>query len=147
MYRSGYSYKDKGQERILAIKMTHANFQRLLLEQAVVTHGQAGGLSDEERERGVRVQWDPERSVRIGMEEFRSIQIGIGGKICRVWAEEWIEGIEDVTERAREMKRVLDEDVGKVVTKEGLVERGVMPVERVYDVPSELRGVLKMDEQ
>lgn len=62
--------------------MTRENFQRLL-EQAAVTHGQVGGLSGEEREKGVRVQWDPERSVRIGMLGFRSIQIGIGGRICR----------------------------------------------------------------
>lgn len=54
-----------------------------MLEQAAVTHGQVGGLSGEEREKGVRVQWDPERSVRIGMLGFRSIQIGIGGRICR----------------------------------------------------------------
>lgn len=80
-YRSGYSFKDKGQERILALKMTHANFQHLL-EQAAVTHGQAGGLSPEAKSREVRVQWDPERSPRIGMLEYRSIQIGISGKIC-----------------------------------------------------------------
>ncbi len=80
-YRSGYSFKDKGQERILAHKMTHANFQHLL-EQADVTHGQAGRLSPEAKSREVRVQWDPERSPRIGMLEYRSIQIGISGKIC-----------------------------------------------------------------
>jgi hypothetical protein len=30
MYRSGYSYKDSNQSRILALKMTHENFQKLL---------------------------------------------------------------------------------------------------------------------
>jgi hypothetical protein len=63
------------------------------------------------------------------------------------WAEEWIEGIEDVTERAREMKRVLDGDERKEVGVEELVARGFMPVERVYEVGEELRGVLRMDEQ
>lgn len=65
--------------------------------------------------------------------------------LCR-WAEEWIESIEDVTEKAREMKRILDEDSKKEIGVEELVGIGLMPVERVYDVPEILRGVLKMDE-
>ena len=49
MYRSGYSHKDPGQERVLALRMKHEHF-RLLLSQAVVCHGQT--LSQEERGRG-----------------------------------------------------------------------------------------------
>ncbi|KAK0375141.1 integral membrane protein [Colletotrichum limetticola] len=60
LYRAGYSYKDRGQERILTIKMTHAGFVDLL-RQSVSTHG-----SDLEKGDGrVRVQWDPERDVRL----------------------------------------------------------------------------------
>lgn len=44
MYRCGYSYKDKGQERVLAIRMRHEHF-RQLLEQAVVCHGQVLNVS------------------------------------------------------------------------------------------------------
>lgn len=141
MYRCGYSYKDKGQERVLALRMKHEHFRRLLA-QAVVCHGQA--LSAEERAKGVRVQWDPEREPGLEVLPYRSIQVGISGGVGKVWAEEWIVGIEDVTERARRLKEVVEEEGG--VKLEELVERGLVPEERVYDVPEELRKVLQMDE-
>ena len=43
----------------------------------------------------------------------------------RVWAEEWIVGIEDVTERARGLKEVVEKEGG--VGLEKLVERGLVP--------------------
>lgn len=61
-----------------------------------------------------------------------------------MWAEEWVVAIEDMTEKAREMKRVLDGE--KEIGVEELVARGVMPDERVYEVPGELRSVLQMGE-
>lgn len=84
----------------------------------------------EERAKGVRVQWDPERSPRLGVLPWRSIQIGISGAVGKVWAEEWIVGIEDVTDRARRLKEVVEKEKG--VGLEELVERGLMPDERVY---------------
>lgn len=143
-YRAGYSYKDPGQARILALKMKHEHFQQLL-SQAAVTEGQKGGLTAEERAKGVRVQWDPERSPRIGMLDYRSIQIGISGRVSSRWANEWVVGIEDVTEKARALKRVVDEDSD--VGVEELVKRGLMPTEMVYEVSEELRRVLQMDER
>lgn len=101
-------------------------------------------MSAEQRAKGVRVQWDPERSPRIGQLGYRSIQIGISGKVSKMWAEEWVVAIEDMTEKAREMKRVLDGE--KEIGVEELVARGVMPDERVYEVPGELRSVLQMGE-
>src|ERR1700761_3126194 len=38
MYRAGYSYKDAGQARILAIKLSHTGFFELL-RRAQLTHG------------------------------------------------------------------------------------------------------------
>ncbi len=143
-YRAGYSYKDPGQARILAIKMKHEHFQHLL-SQAAVTEGQKGGLTVEERAKGVRVQWDPERSPRIGMLDYRSIQIGISGKVSNTWANEWVVGIEDVTEKARELERVVDED--NDIGVDELVKRGLMPVEREYEISEELRMLLQMDER
>jgi len=60
------------------------------------------------------------------------------------WVEEWVVDIEDVTERARELKRVIDEKNG--VTEDELVRRGLMPVEKVYEVEECLKGSLKMDD-
>ncbi|KAF2500176.1 ATP-dependent RNA helicase DHX8 [Lophium mytilinum] len=153
MYRSGYSYKDARQTNILALKMRHEDFEALL-KTAVLAHGPAptkGQEGDEEdklekrkRSERVVVQWDPERSFRIGKLEHRSIQIGIPRALVERWVEEGIVGIEDVTERARALKKVVEEE--KDVTNEELLERGLIPDERVYEVPERLRKILGMDE-
>jgi hypothetical protein len=70
--------------------MKRSRFEHLL-SLACVTHAR---LSEEERKRPVRVQWDPERSVAVGKLEYRSIQIGIRPELSEVWAKEWVEGIE-----------------------------------------------------
>ena len=141
MYRSCYSYKDANQSHILALRMTHENFAKLLSE-AVVTSNHKAPLSQEARNKQVKVQWDPERDFRLGVLPYRSIQIGISGEVGKRWMQEWVEGIEDVTERARELKRAVDEENVRV---EELVKSGLMPVEREYEVSEELRGILEMD--
>ncbi|KAJ9668852.1 hypothetical protein H2201_001098 [Coniosporium apollinis] len=165
LYRSGYSYKDSRQERILALRMRHADFLSLLRDAHVnegdrlpgsckerwVKHG--GGAEGKEARRKERVaewrkvtvQWDPERSPRIGKLAHRSIQIGISPALVGRWVREMIVGIEDVTDRARELKRVLDGDERKKVGVEELVKRGLVPLERVYEVPEDVRRVLGMD--
>lgn len=212
LYRSGYSYKDKGQERILALKMRHEDFLDLLRRGVLTTaHSErnlpvdhdpagvdsgaqgnldgggdpsiastasekmslnlAGDFTNKEQEQqnqgrewerkgrkpkrsshrlrsdssSVKVQWDPERSIRIERLDYRSIQIGIPGSLTRQWCEEMIVGIEDVTGKARELKRVLDSDTDKKITLEELVERGLVPVEREFEVPAEIRRALGMD--
>jgi hypothetical protein len=144
MYRSGYSFKDSRQSHILALKMRHADFERLLRE-AVVCHGQT--LSAEERGRNVRVQWDPERGPRLEVRGWRSIQIGISGETARWWVSEGIVGIEDVTERARDLKSVLDgaRERGENVGVEELVERGLVPREREFVVSEEIRKIVRID--
>lgn len=57
---------------------------------------------------------------------------------------EWIVSIEDVTERARELKRAIE--VG-VRNKEELMERGLMPLEREYVLEQPLRDILGMDRE
>lgn len=125
MYRSGYSFKDPGQERIIAIRLSHAGFAEL--------------LSSAE----VRVQWDPERSTRLERLDYRSIQVGIPASLYEKWIGEWIVAIEDVTERARTLKETLENE--PQITHEELVRRSLMPEETPYDVPEELRTVLLMD--
>lgn len=136
LYRSGYSYKDPGQERILALKMTHESFVGLLRKGAL-SHGDVRRDGAE-----VRVQWDPERSVRLEKLPYRSIQIGIPAGICEDWARNGIVGIKDVTDRARALKKILDErpDVGE----EELVDLGLVPCEREFVVPGEVQDVLGM---
>ncbi|KAL8823623.1 MAG: hypothetical protein Q9191_005688 [Dirinaria sp. TL-2023a] len=141
MYRSGYSHKDPHQTHILALSMTHENFAKLLSE-AVVLSNHGGPLSKEARSKEVRVQWDPERDFKLGVLPYRSIQIGISGEIVKKWVENWIEKIEDVTHRARELKAAVDEEV---VDAEALAQKGLLPVEREYDVSEQLREILEMN--
>lgn len=112
-----------------------------ILAQCVVCHGQT--LTAIEREKAIRVQWDPERGPSLDVLPWRSIQIGIGGEMATKWLlEGWITGIEDVTERALALKKWI-ESGGKSV--EEAVEKGLMPVEKEWIVEGELRKVLMMD--
>ncbi|CZR63269.1 uncharacterized protein PAC_13166 [Phialocephala subalpina] len=145
MYRSGYAQKDSRQTHILALTMTHAHFRELLM-QAAVTNGTA--LSAEDRKKDVRVQWDPERGPGLEERAYRSLQVGIGRGMSKKWVEEWVLGIEDVTEMARKLKEAVDgaKERREKLGVEELVKMGCLPEERVYEVDGELRGALKMDE-
>jgi hypothetical protein len=133
LYRSGYSYKDPGQARILALQMRLDDFFALLAKGVPAEEGE--GLPE------VRIQWDPERDVRLEKLGHRSIQIGVPGSLREWWVESIVK-IEDVTERARELKRVLGEE-GEV-SEEELVGRGLVPVEGALEVPEELGRGLRM---
>jgi hypothetical protein len=150
LYRSGYSYKDARQERILALTLTHSAFLSLLRKAVVANH--IGGetvvdakvrKADKPKPVRVMVQWDPERSLKIGKLDYRSIQIGIPGALV----DELVEGtvkIEDVTNRARELKKLLDEhDKVDLAT---LVTEGLVPEEKEFAVDDEMRKILAMDE-
>ncbi|KAF2165147.1 hypothetical protein M409DRAFT_67426 [Zasmidium cellare ATCC 36951] len=97
------------------------------------------------RGESVVVQWDPERGPRLERLEYRGIQIGIPGGVRDQWIEEWIEGIEDVTQMARDMKKKLDEDL--TIGVEELVRLGLMPDERLYRVDDEVFDRLGMASQ
>lgn len=142
MYRSGYSFKDARQARILAIKMKHQAFQDLL-RYARVENSKPQQNDSSNPEACVVVQWDPERTPSMEKLPYRSIQIGIPGKLSRTWVDEWIVSIEDVTERARDLKKAIDG--GEVVDTRSLLARGLFPEERVYDVPEDLQKILCMD--
>ncbi len=131
-YRCGYSYKDAGQERVLALRMKHEHFQNLLAG-ATLAHD----VSSSTNRDSARVQWDPERGPRLErLENTRSIQIGIPASLLEVWVEQWIVGIEDVTEKARSMKSALDCDAN--IGPEELIAQGLLPLEREYAIPKEL---------
>ncbi|KAK3491932.1 hypothetical protein B0T13DRAFT_67007 [Neurospora crassa] len=176
LYRSGYSYKDPGQERILAIKMKREDFLGLL-GRGVLTHGTAprpgpqqgqemtsdaqGRTSGERGEEAapkesareskrrdrlqsldVKIQWDPERTVRLHSLNYRSIQIGIPAGLIEEWAQDMIVSIEDVTDKARALKKILDERPD--VTDEELAELELIPKETEFEVPVESRSRLGM---
>lgn len=140
MYRCGYSYKDDRQTCVLAIKVSHEGFSGLLENARLSAHGEKDG----KKESKVVVQWDPERSWRNAkMDDVRSIQIGIGPELTKQWIEEWVMGIEDVTDTARTLKKELD--MNKNVTEEELRKKQLLAEERPYEVPDHVRKLLKMD--
>ncbi|KAI1090130.1 ATP-dependent RNA helicase DHX8 [Rostrohypoxylon terebratum] len=153
MYRAGYSYKDKNQEHILALKMKHEHFIALLRTATLTTEPGTGvtlgdaadaGKHPTEKVSAVKVQWDPERTPRLEKLGYRSIQIGIPSSLAATWVDEWIVRIEDVTEKARALERELRENPG--VTDEELLRKGLVPLEREFPVPLEVQQAIRMDE-
>ncbi|KAL2685389.1 hypothetical protein Neosp_006487 [[Neocosmospora] mangrovei] len=145
MYRAGYSYKDSRQSHILAIRMKHEHFIGLL-ERGVLSKHAKKAPEDltvkREKTSDVRIQWDPERTPKLGVLPYRSIQIGIPGALSTQWADEWIFEIEDVTDKARELKRVIDERPD--ITEEELLELGLIFEERPFEVPESVRERLEI---
>ncbi|KAL7275996.1 hypothetical protein RUND412_001027 [Rhizina undulata] len=135
MYRSGYSYKDPKQAHILAIKMKRENFEKLLY-MASVNH--AAGMKNDEKLKPVRVQWDPERGLELERLSWRSLQVGVGREVVENWVDNLIESIEDVTENARDMKRLIDGGNLEAAAK-------LLPEEREYPLPEDLQKLLGMD--
>ncbi|KAL1644184.1 hypothetical protein SLS58_004464 [Diplodia intermedia] len=136
MYRSGYSFKDARQERVLALRVARDGFAEMLRGAVLTTTHQVS-------EGRVRVQWDPERGPALERRAWRSLQVGIPPGLVGRWVDEWVVGIEDVTDRARELKRVVEAEPG--VGEAELRGRGLLPEERVYEVPADVRAVLGMD--
>ncbi|KAK4172673.1 hypothetical protein QBC36DRAFT_337367 [Triangularia setosa] len=133
LYRSGYSLKDHNQSRILALSLKHEDFL-WLLSQGITSHRSKQEKDDVKGEKlgGVRIQWDPERDVKMEKLGYRSIQIGIpGGEVCERWLG-MIVKIEDVTDKARELKRVIHERPD--VTVEELKKLGLVPEEKVFEI-------------
>ena len=82
----------------------------------------------------VRHQWDPDRTLLGEPMERRAIQIGIRGPALRQYVNEWIIGLEEVTELAKEVQRAVREN-GRPCD---------VPVEREYKVNGGLANRLGM---
>lgn len=143
MYRAGYSFKDPGQSRILALRMKHEHFIDLLERGVLSSHAQKSNPGEKrEKSSDVRIQWDPERTPKLEVLPYRSIQIGIPGVLSEQWVNEWIAEIEDVTDKARELKRVINERPD--ITTEELLALDLVFEERPYNVPESVHTKLEM---
>lgn len=100
-------------------------------------------VESHEKGQGVVIQWDPERGPRLEKRDWRSIQIGLMGDVRDEWIKKGIVKIEDVTARARDLKRVLDEE--KDIGEDDLTEKGLLVEEKVFEVPEDIRTKLRMD--
>jgi hypothetical protein len=147
MYRSGYSFKDAGQARILALKMSHQHFLELLRRGVLTSHhanGQERTQGPQSRTTDVKIQWDPERSAKLDILPYRSIQIGIPASLSTTWTEEWIVSIEDVTHKATQLKHAIDTHTELADTD--LLDLGLIPVERPFPLPQAVQKTLGMCE-
>ena len=101
MYRCGWGTKE-GQETVLAVEISRAGFE-WALQNACLSHYERGLHADEAawkrqlKRAPTRVQWDPERDLRLQPLPHRSLQLGLAGEAARLYADEWITSITDVT--------------------------------------------------
>jgi hypothetical protein len=137
LYRSGYATKHR-QESILKIKLTHQGFQEILF-QAIPTSFDRN-IFELERDwkssldnSEVRYQWDPDRDLSLRRLEHRALQLGIRGSVVQNYVNNWILGIEEVTNLAREIQNAL---------KSKSKQLPEVPQEKVYQVNEEIQKAL-----
>ena len=135
MYRSSWG-SAVGQERVLAIRILRDGFEWALAHSALSgyngrVHASRDQWKREMRRSPVRIQWDPERDLHLRPMPHRSLQVGLRGEAVDRYLDEWIEGIDDVTELAHAVHEL---------TREGSGERAarLLPVERSYPLPGTL---------
>jgi hypothetical protein len=117
MHRSNWGRK-AGQERILAVRISRAGWERALSE-AVLTSDPALARAR------VHVQWDPERSLRGAALNHYSIQVGVGRELIREFATEWVVGLTDLTPAVRKIAALIQ--TGRAVEAQRL-----LPPERPF---------------
>ncbi|MBK7585636.1 MAG: DUF4291 domain-containing protein [Myxococcales bacterium] len=127
MYRSGWATKE-GQERVLAVRLTRAGFDRILSEAVESsfhseTYGTRENWERRLRESDVRLQWDPDHDPHGRPLERRAIQLGLRGETLACYGRDWVRGIEDVTPFVHAQHELLLRDG---------VDALRLPVERPY---------------
>jgi hypothetical protein len=128
MHRSGWA-TEPGQERVLAVRISRDGFD-WALRHSSLSHDAA-----RKRAYPVRVQWDPERSLQLERLDHRAIQIGIGADAVGRYIDEWITDLSDVTPLAREIQALVE--AGELDAA-----RGMLPIERAYDLPADVRAIV-----
>jgi hypothetical protein len=101
MYRCGWARKE-GQERVLALDITREGFDWALAHACLshydpTLHADRDAWAARLRESPVRIQWDPERDLGLRPLPHRSLQVGLSGRAARLYADEWLVAVRDVT--------------------------------------------------
>ncbi len=106
MYRSGWGLKDERQSRILAIDITWEGFEWALAHScpshrdSVISNEAWDVVKDNSP---VRIQWDPERNLLLQPLKHRTIQIGLSKEAIKLYVNEWIIRINDITTVANDI--------------------------------------------
>jgi hypothetical protein len=112
MYRCGWGDKEN-QERILAIDITHEGFLWALQNSCLSLYDRNVYASQQEWERiknisPVVIQWDPERDIFLNKLDYKTIQIGLTSIAAKLYANNWILKITDITDYSKKIKGYID---------------------------------------
>lgn len=131
MARSNWGRKP-GQERTLAVRLRRDAWD-YALSIAVPTDPAAGAYPDYAAWRrafdaaAAHAQWDTERSLRGAGLGHYSLQLGLGRALARDYAERWVAGLCDLSDRVRKLRELVHG--GRLAEA-----RRCLPPERVYPV-------------
>ncbi len=128
MYRCGWASKE-GQEVVLAVRLKRYAFDEILRSAVHSTfvpevYSNEAAWKTSVAGSDVRLQWDPDHDPSGTPVERRAIQLGLRGKVLANYSKEWILGIEDVSEFAREQSQHARSPFARLIT----------PREEVYPV-------------
>jgi hypothetical protein len=121
---------------VLAIRIRRAGSE-WALDHSVLSgydgrvHASRDEWKQEMRRRPVRIQWDPEPDLHLQPMPDRSLQVGLRGEAVHRYIDEWIVGIDDVTELSHAVH---------ALTGEGLTAEAarLLPAERRYPLTGAL---------
>lgn len=139
LYRSGYATKHR-QESILKIKLTHQGFQEILRQAIPTSFDRDIFELEKDWKRNldnseVRYQWDPDRDLSLRRLEYRALQLGIRGSVVQNYVNNWILGIEEVTQLAHEIQNAVRSKSKQLPE---------VPQEKVYQVDEEIQRTLRI---
>ena len=142
MHRSNWGHKS-GQERILAVRMTRAGWEKAL-SLAVLTSLEPGVLAgaadwpSEFDDAEVQVQWDPERSLRGAALPTTASRSASAAHIIREYVEEWVVGLTDITDTAHKIAALAR-------TGRSAKVRQLLPPERPYPLDPAIARRIRAD--
>lgn len=134
MYRAGWGYKDDNQFRILAVDISREGFEWALAHSCPSHPDPAMSAEQWKRHKAatpVRIQWDPERNLHFHPLDHRAIQIGLSGEAVPLYADQWVQRIEDVTPLAHRIHALVE-------AKQLDEAKALLPVERPYTAQVEV---------
>ena len=141
MERSNWGQK-KGQETILAVRITRTGWEEalslsVLTEAEPSTYPNYAVWQTAFEQAQVHIQWDPEKSLRGTSLLYGSIQVGLSRHIIERYVNEWTVSITDTTPLVRKIATPLR-------TGNETRARSLLPDERVYPLPTELKQRIGM---
>lgn len=139
MYRSGWATKE-GQEHVLAIKITRKGWEWVLKNSCLShfvkeVHGTNENWKSTLQNSPVRIQWDPEKDIFLNNLDYRSIQVGLAGIAVEKYVNEWIVGIEDVSEKCQKIHSI-------ILAKKTEEAISLLPPENIYLLSDELKKII-----